>query len=118
MQNASTYVREMFAITEAVKKWRQYLIGTKFRIYTDQQSLRHLLTQTIQTPEQQKWAAKLIGFEFEIFYKPGAINTIADALSRIETPEQPLYAALSSPVPDIIAQLKHFYLTKEGEELS
>lgn len=27
LQTASTYAREMFAITEAVKKWRQYLLG-------------------------------------------------------------------------------------------
>lgn len=42
MQLASAYDREMFAITEAVKKWRQYLLGCHFRIYTDQQSLRNL----------------------------------------------------------------------------
>jgi hypothetical protein len=30
MQAASVYVREMYAITEAVKKWRQYLIGRHF----------------------------------------------------------------------------------------
>ncbi|XP_058784354.1 uncharacterized protein LOC131659138 [Vicia villosa] len=71
MQASSVYVREMFAVTEAVKKWRQYLIGQKFHIYTDQKSLRNLLLQRIQTPEQQKWAAKLQGFNFEIFYKPG-----------------------------------------------
>ena len=32
LQAASTYVREMFAITEAVKKWRQYLLGRRFSI--------------------------------------------------------------------------------------
>lgn len=29
MQYASAYVREMYAITEAIKKWRQYLLGQK-----------------------------------------------------------------------------------------
>jgi hypothetical protein len=67
MQASSVYVREMFAITEAVKKWRQYLIGRHFQIFTDQKSLRNLLVQTIQTPEQQKWASKLQGFDFDIF---------------------------------------------------
>jgi len=43
MQAASTYVREMYVITEAIKKWRQYLIGRKFLIYTDQKSLKNLL---------------------------------------------------------------------------
>lgn len=50
MQVASTYVRELSAITEAVKKWHQYLIGCKFLIFTDQHSLKHLLSQVVQIP--------------------------------------------------------------------
>ncbi|MCI45965.1 hypothetical protein A2U01_0067205, partial [Trifolium medium] len=47
MQAASAYEREMYAITSAVKKWRHYLLGRRFRIFTDQKSLRGLLTQHI-----------------------------------------------------------------------
>nr|GEV57119.1 Ty3/gypsy retrotransposon protein [Tanacetum cinerariifolium] len=54
MQDQSTYTKEFYAVTEAVKKWRQYLLGHRFRIYTDHHSLKHILTQTIQTPDQQK----------------------------------------------------------------
>ncbi|KAL4303471.1 hypothetical protein GQ457_10G029000 [Hibiscus cannabinus] len=82
MQSASTYNREMFAITQAVGKWRQYLVGRKFIIITDQRSLRELNQQTIQTPEQQRWLSKLIGYDFEIRYRPGKLNNVADALSR------------------------------------
>lgn len=42
MQGASTYNREMFSITQAVSKWRQYLLGCKFIIITDQRSLGEL----------------------------------------------------------------------------
>lgn len=38
MQASSAYVCELFAITEAVKKWRQYLLGRPFRIFADQKS--------------------------------------------------------------------------------
>jgi len=82
MLNASTYVRQLCAITSAVKKWRPYLLGRKFLIYIDQRSLRELMTQVIQTPEQQFYLAKLLGFSYEILYKPGAQNRVADALSR------------------------------------
>ncbi|KAL4290327.1 hypothetical protein GQ457_14G018800 [Hibiscus cannabinus] len=82
MQGASTYHREMFAITQAVGKWRQYLLGRKFSIITDQRSLRELNQQTIQTPEQQRWLSKLIGYDFDIRYRPGRLNNVADALSR------------------------------------
>jgi hypothetical protein len=80
---ASTYVRELCAITSAVKKWRTYLLGTSFTIHTDQRSLRELMTQVIQTPEQQFYLAKLLGYSYEIVYKPGAQNKVADALSRV-----------------------------------
>lgn len=43
MQAGFTYAREMFAITEAVKKWRQYLLGRRFTIQSDHQSLWSLL---------------------------------------------------------------------------
>lgn len=36
-------------------------------------------------PEQHKWAAKLLVYDFEIYYKPGKENRVADALSRVET---------------------------------
>lgn len=47
MANSSTYVRELAAITAAVKKWRQYLLGHKFTIMTDHRSLRELMNQAI-----------------------------------------------------------------------
>ena len=39
LQASSTYVREMFVITKAIKKWRQYLLGARFIIQTDHQRL-------------------------------------------------------------------------------
>lgn len=47
MRVFSTYHREMFAITTAVQKWHQYLLGRKFLIFTDQQPLKSLTTQVI-----------------------------------------------------------------------
>lgn len=81
-QNWSTYAREMLAIVVAVRTWRPYLLGRRFTIQTDQKSLRFLLEQRILTPEQQKWVGKLDGYDYEITYKPGATNKVADALSR------------------------------------
>ncbi|GAU35592.1 hypothetical protein TSUD_295280 [Trifolium subterraneum] len=82
-QKQSGYLREFRAITEALAKFRHYLLGHKFIIRTDQQSLESLLDQTLQTPEQQAWLHKFIGFDFTIEYKPGKDNKAADALSRM-----------------------------------
>ena len=49
----------------------------------DQKSLKQLLQQRISTAKQQNWAAKLLGYDFEVVYKQGKLNRGADALSRM-----------------------------------
>jgi hypothetical protein len=103
--NSSTYVRELCAITAAVKKWRTYLLGRKFTIYTDQRSLRELMTQVIQTPEQQFYLSKLLGYSYEILYKPGGQNRVADALSRMHDTEA-VCLSITIPQWEFLEQLK------------
>lgn len=88
MQAASTYERELFAVTEAVAKWRTYLLGTRFVIRTDQKSIKELSSQPVHTPAQQRFLIKLLGYDFSIEYKPGSTNNVADALSRAPQTEQ------------------------------
>ncbi|KAK9070431.1 hypothetical protein SSX86_010833 [Deinandra increscens subsp. villosa] len=114
MQNQSTYTKELFAITEAVKKWRQYLLGGKFHIYTDHHSLKHLLTQTIQTREQQKWLTKLMGYNFEVHFKPGKENIVADALSRID---QPTILSISHPTAPWLDEIRHYFRSSKDGKL-
>lgn len=83
MQKQSAYIRELLAITEALAKFRYYLLGNKFIIRTDQRSLKSLLDQSLQTPEQQAWLHKFLGYDFKIEYKPGKDNQAVDALSRM-----------------------------------
>ena len=81
MANSSTYVRELAAITAAVKKWRQYLLGHHFIILTDHRSLRELMNQAMHTPKQHRYLAHLLGFNYTIQYRSGRANVVADALS-------------------------------------
>ncbi|MCI28819.1 Ty-3/Gypsy retrotransposon polyprotein [Trifolium medium] len=69
VQKQSTYMREFRPITKALAKFRHYLLGHKFIIRTDQQSLKALLDQSLQKPKQQAWLHKFIGFDFTIEYK-------------------------------------------------
>lgn len=79
----SAYDKEIMALALAVQHWRPYLLGRHFLVYTDQKSLRHLPQQCITTIDQQSWMAKLLGYSFDIVYKPGPENKAANALSRI-----------------------------------
>lgn len=41
-----------------------------------------MLQQRITTVDQQNWVAKLLGYHFEVIYKPGPENKAVDSLSR------------------------------------
>jgi len=77
-----------------------------------------LLLQKIQTPEQQKWASKIQGFNFEIHYKPGKTNQAANALSRKLPNSKTILFTIFSPIPQIISQLQQYYKHgQQGKEL-
>ena len=105
MVHASTYVRELHAIVAAVRKWRQYLLGHPFTIFTDHKSLRELMSQVIQTPEQHYYLSKLLGFDYTIQYKVGSSNAVADALSR--TTPSGEFLLLSVPHLDFMRDLRN-----------
>ncbi|KAA0039535.1 ty3-gypsy retrotransposon protein [Cucumis melo var. makuwa] len=89
------------AIVLAVEKWRHNLLGHHFVVFTDQKALRYILEQRELIPGIQKWLMKLMGFDFEIFYRAGPENKAADALSRI-----PIEAQLNVIVVPSILDVK------------
>ncbi|KAA3487796.1 polyprotein [Gossypium australe] len=87
-QILSIYEKEMLAVLLAVRKWHAYLVGRHFKICTDHQSLRFLSDQVAITPFQQRWVAKMLDYDFEVSYRKGINNRMADALSRQPQLEQ------------------------------
>jgi hypothetical protein len=95
----------------AVRHWRPYLWGCHFVVKTDHYSLKYLLDQRLSTIPQHHWVGKLLGFDFTVEYKPGHANTVADALSRRDTPEDAGVMALSAPRFDFVARLRQAQAT-------
>lgn len=94
----------MFAIVEAVRVWRPYLLGQRITILTDQCSIKFFLEQQVAKPEQQIWMAKLMGYDYEIRYRPGRENAAADVLSR--WPNSPILFHVFMPHVAIWEEIK------------
>lgn len=78
---------------------RQYLLGRKFLIKTDQRSLKYLLEQRLHTEPQHTWLQKLVGYDYDVEYKKGVENKGADALSQCEDDESMDIAGLTVVEP-------------------
>ena len=66
-----------WAITE---KFRDYLLGSKFTVYTDNNPLAYVQTSKVGV-SQICWLSELALFDFNIIYRSGKTNQAADALS-------------------------------------
>lgn len=84
-QNYATNEREMLAIIWAITTLRNYLYGSKkVIIFTDHQPLTYALSNKNSNSKMKRWKCILEEYDYELRYKPGRQNIIADALSRIE----------------------------------
>jgi hypothetical protein len=72
----------MLAIMHALAKFRQYLVGARFVVKSDHNSLKYLLEQKDLNERQQKWVSKIQAYDFDIEFVKGKNNAVADALSR------------------------------------
>lgn len=102
MSNYSSMKLEFLALKWAMtEKFREYLLGHKCVVYTDNNPLSYLHTSKLGALEQ-RWAAQLAAFDFSIKYRSGRSNRNADALSR-QYPAGPVLEAMipgsSLPVP-------------------
>jgi len=98
-QNYNTTEKELLAIVWAVKYFRSYLYGTKFKIITDHRPLVWLFNVMDPGSRLIRWRLKLEEYDYEIIHKTGKGNTNADALSR-------------NPIPDD----QHVYISQKDEE--
>jgi hypothetical protein len=82
--NWKVHTQELFAVVQALKQWRHYLLGTKdpFVIETDHRSLEYIQSQPHIAPMEVRWIEHLQQFNFVMKYREGKTNIVADSLSR------------------------------------
>ena len=76
---------ECLAVIFALRKFRTYLLGHSFVLYTDHRALLSVLTKTSPSPRITRWSLLMQEFDFEIVHLPGISHVVPDALSRAES---------------------------------
>jgi len=78
----SSYELEILAVVEALKKFRVYLLGSKFKIVTDCNAFQKTMSKKDIIPKIARWALMLEEFDYELIHRSGKQMKHVDALSR------------------------------------
>lgn len=98
---------ETLAVVASLNRFRVYLIGIPFKIYTDCNALRSTLTKRDLIPRIARWWIQMQEFDFSVEYRPGSQMSHVDALSR--NPVESL--AQDSHVLDVLSVDKDNWLS-------
>ena len=75
--------RELLALVRFLERFRCYLEGSTFEIFTDNQVLKYFFTKPKLSRREERWSETLGNFGvFPITLKPGKIHVLGDTLSR------------------------------------
>ena len=73
---------ELMALKWSVcEKFKDYLLGSKFTVFTDNNPLVYVKTSKLGAA-QIRWLSELALYDFDIVYRTGCSNLVANALSR------------------------------------
>ena len=84
---------ELLAVIEAVKHFRPYLWGRRFRLVTDHMALKwlHTMKETVAgglSSRLTRWTLRLQEHDFEVEHKPGKDHGDADGVSRLVSDDE------------------------------
>ena len=81
--------KEALAITFALNRFRNYLLGVRFTVHSDHKPLQHIVRKSLDDcpPRILRFLLSIQGFDFDLVFKPGRDMVVADAFSRAPLPE-------------------------------
>jgi hypothetical protein len=93
----------------ALQKFRHYLLGKHFKMFTDHLALKYLVNMPVLGGGIYQWLLLFQEFYFEVIVKPGKSNAGPNHLSRVTNGEEP--TNLEENFPD--AQLFSVHIVDE-----
>ena len=93
----------------ALQKFRHYLLGVHFKMFTDHSALEYLVNKPMLGGRICRWLLLFQEYYFEINVKPRRLNACLDHLSRLESGEEP--TDLEDSLPD--AQLFSIHIVDD-----
>ncbi|RDY05234.1 Retrovirus-related Pol polyprotein from transposon 17.6, partial [Mucuna pruriens] len=101
--NYTTNEKEILEIMFALDKFRSYLLGSKFVVFSDHAVLKYLLKKLDAKPRLIWWMLLLQEFDIEIRDKKHVENVVADHLSLLEKDAEPIPIRDKFPDEQILA---------------
>ena len=74
--------KELLAVVNGLKQFRQYLLGRHFVVRTDHAALSWLRRTAEPMPQLARWLTFIEQFDYEVVHRPGTKHGNADGLSR------------------------------------
>lgn len=81
-QKYHSYELEVLAIISSLKKFRHYLLGISFKIFTDCSAFEQTMKKRELTTRVARWALLLEEFDYTLEHRSGSRMKHVDALSR------------------------------------
>ena len=81
--------REVMAVLWAIQHHRPYLWGRKFVLITDCSALTWLFKSQALSSKLHRWALRLMEYDMDLQWRPGANHQLPDALSRLPLGDAP-----------------------------
>jgi hypothetical protein len=98
--------RELAAVVFALSKFRYYIWGSHFTLYTDHKALTFLFTQRHVNPMLNNWLDQLLDYNFSIVHLPGVMNVLPDQLSRLFDADLEMQPELGKKGSDVSLPIK------------
>ena len=94
-RNYTVTERECLAVFWAVGKFHPCIEGYNFKVVTDHSSLRWLCSMKNQTSRLVRWALEIQAHHFVVEHRKGALNYVADAISRMYEEDEPVVTSVT-----------------------